>query len=93
MTTRECPRCGGQGRVTYAESLSGLLKMLREERAASFREVAQETGVSVAHLHCMEAGKSTNPTFEIIQKLAKYYGVPLEHFAAALDRTEVEDGK
>lgn len=85
MPTRECPHCGGTGKVTYADGLPGLLKMLREERGATFREVARGTGISAAHLHHMEVGKSANPAFEVIQKLAKYYSVPLEHFAAALE--------
>lgn len=58
-------------------SLSERLRRTRIKSELTLKEVGQQTGLSVSFLSEIERGK-TNPSFETIQKLAKYYRVPIK---------------
>ncbi len=47
------------------------LKMLRERRTLSLREVGQLSGIDHAYVHRLESGEKTSPTGELIGKLLK----------------------
>lgn len=51
---------------------------LRQNAKVSLQTVADAIGISKAHVWELEKGHSTNPSFELVQKLAKYFGVTPE---------------
>lgn len=51
---------------------------LRQKSAQSLQEVADAVGVSKAHIWELEKGRSANPSFELVSKLAKHFGVSLD---------------
>lgn len=56
-------------------SLGERLFELRQKRRDSLQEVADAIGISKAHVWELEKGRSRNPSFDIVQKLADYFGV------------------
>jgi transcriptional regulator with XRE-family HTH domain len=59
-------------------SLSERLFELRQTSGASLQTVADAVGASKAHIWELEKGRTANPSFELVQKLASYYGVTTE---------------
>jgi transcriptional regulator with XRE-family HTH domain len=58
-----------------AMSLNERLFELRQGSKASLQTVAAAVGVSKAHIWELEKGRTANPSFELVQKLAKFFGV------------------
>jgi transcriptional regulator with XRE-family HTH domain len=42
------------------------------------QQVADKVGVSKAHVWELEKGRSKNPSFELVRKLAAHYGVSID---------------
>src|SRR3989338_5244121 len=57
------------------------IKELRQRRNMSLRDVEQKCKISNAYLSQVERNKRGIPTVPVLRKLAKVYGVPLEHIA------------
>jgi transcriptional regulator with XRE-family HTH domain len=55
--------------------LGGTLKVLREDKRYSLRDVENLTGVSNAYISQMETGKVKNPSPHFLRKLSKIYGM------------------
>ncbi len=53
------------------------LRLLRERRGLSQKELAAELGFTNAHVSYLEAGKR-NPTGEVVLKLSRFFGVPTD---------------
>ena len=51
------------------------LNSLRGKSGESLQQVADAVGISKAHIWEMEKGRSRNPSFELMQKLAAHFGV------------------
>ena len=51
---------------------------LRQKSGESLQEVADAVGVSKAHVWELEKGRSANPSFELVRKLAKHFSVGLD---------------
>lgn len=51
---------------------------LRQKSGESFQQVADAVGVSKAHIWEMEKGRSKNPSFELVRKLAHHFGVSID---------------
>jgi len=51
---------------------------LRQKTGESLQEVADKVGVSKAHVWELEKGRSKNPSFDLVRKLAKHFGVSLD---------------
>lgn len=49
------------------------LKMLRERRTLSLREVGQHSSIDHAYVYRLETGEKTNPSHELIDKLLATY--------------------
>jgi len=47
-------------------------------RSVSLREVERQTGISNEYLSQLERGIAKKPAPDVLQKLAKFYGVPYE---------------
>lgn len=58
-------------------SLATRLNQLRLKKAKSLQEVADAIGVSKTHIWELEKGRSENPSFEMLTKLADYFGVTI----------------
>ncbi len=56
-------------------SLAVRLKDLRLRSRQSLQQVADAVGASKAHIWELETGKSSNPSIELLTKLAVHYGV------------------
>ena len=56
--------------------LSSKLKVLREDRGLTLRELSEGTGISNAYLNQLENDKIKEPSPNIIAKLSEFYGVP-----------------
>jgi transcriptional regulator with XRE-family HTH domain len=62
-------------------SLAVRLKELRLKSGKSLQEVADEVSISKPHIWELERGTSKNPSFDLIKRLAGYYGVPVDALA------------
>lgn len=51
---------------------------LRQKSGQSLQTVADAVGISKAHVWELEKGRSKNPSFELVQKLARHYGVSID---------------
>ena len=51
---------------------------LRTKSGQSLQYVADAVGVSKAHVWELEKGRSANPSFELVRKLAQHFGVGLD---------------
>ncbi len=51
---------------------------LRQKSGESLQGVADKVGVSKAHVWELEKGRSSNPSFELVRKLAAHYGVSID---------------
>ena len=54
---------------------------LRQKAGQSLQGVADAVGVSKAHVWELEKGRSTNPSFELVRKLARHFGVSVDVLA------------
>ncbi len=71
-------------------TLADLLKKARADKCFSLQEAADMLGVSKAHLHEMEQGKTTNPTLRVIAALVIVYGVRPEAVIATATIADVQ---
>lgn len=51
---------------------------LRQKSGESLQQVADAVGVSKAHVWELEKGRSKNPSFELVRKLAGHFGVTID---------------
>ena len=59
-------------------------------RAWTLKEVARETGLSVSYIWRLRSGKTANPTRDVMERLARFFGVPVTYF---LDDSLPEPGR
>lgn len=74
-------------------SLAMKLKKLRAKEKKSLQEVADAVGSSKGHIYDLETGKASNPTFELLNKLAKLYKVSVSYLSGEEADKEDEDAK
>ena len=58
-------------------SLATRLNQLRIRKGSSLQEVAAAIGVSKTHIWELEKNRSTNPSIEMLAKLADHFGVTI----------------
>ena len=51
---------------------------LRQKSGESLQQVADSAGVSKAHVWELEKGRSRNPSFELVRKLAAHFNVGMD---------------
>ena len=66
---------------------------LREKTGESLQEVADRVGVSKAHVWELEKGRSKNPSFDLVRKLAKHFGVSLDVMTGEAEEPGQKDVK
>lgn len=64
---------------------------LRQASGESLQGVADAVGVSKAHVWELEKGRSKNPSFELVRKLAKHYGVSVDVMAGDSGEPDPKD--
>ena len=64
---------------------------LRQKSSPSLQEVADAVGVSKAHIWELEKGRSKNPSFELVRKLARHFGVGVDALVGDADERGEED--
>lgn len=62
-------------------SLGARIKELRLKHGQSLQDVADEVGVSKTHIWALERGETSNPSMELLKKLAEHFKVTLEYLA------------
>jgi len=72
-------------------ALADLLKKARANKDYSLQEAADMLGVSKAHLHDIEQGKTTNPTLRVIATLVIVYGLRPEAIIATATTLPTHD--
>ena len=60
---------------------------LREAKGWSTGKLCEESGVSRAYLWQLETGGKDNPSFEVLEKLARALGVNVSEFSAGAQQT------
>jgi|LakMenEpi03Aug12_release.lakeMendotaPanAssembly.Ray.scaffolds.fasta_scaffold314787_3 transcriptional regulator with XRE-family HTH domain len=61
-------------------SMGAKLKQRRMKKGLSLQQVADEVGVSKAHIYELELNKVKNPSVETLKKLASLFEMPLSYF-------------
>ncbi|MEW9053460.1 MAG: helix-turn-helix domain-containing protein [Neobacillus sp.] len=64
------------------------LRRLRLERNLRLEDVANGTGITLQYLSMLEKGARKSVSFEIMADIARFYGVPLDYFAAFIRAEE-----
>jgi transcriptional regulator with XRE-family HTH domain len=59
-------------------ALSVKLTDLRQEKGFSLKDVADKVGVTKSYIWELEKGKATNPSADLVDKLALLFGVPVD---------------
>ena len=67
-------RKGGKRRIEGSAVLGKRLKLLREKRGFTQRELAHLVDISPTHLSAIETGKITNPGIELVHRIADVLG-------------------
>lgn len=60
-------------------SLGKKLKELRVRNGESLQQVADAVGASKPHIWELEAGKSKNPSLDLLTKIAKHFNVKISY--------------
>lgn len=66
------------------------LHSLRQKSGESLQAVANAVGVSKAHIWEMEKGHSKNPSFDLVRKLAKHFGVSIDALVGDEDEPDAD---
>ena len=61
--------------MSDALSLGRRVRELREANSITMKSLAQSVGVTQGHLSAIEAGKTTNPGIDLVQSIAKVFGL------------------
>lgn len=67
--------------------LAHMLRLNREQKGYTLREVQKRTGVSYARLSEIENERGNNPTIDTLERLRKLYGIHPEAIYLAAVRT------
>lgn len=64
---------------------------LRQKTGESLQDVANKVEVSKAHVWELEKGRSRNPSFELVRKLAAHYGVSIDVLIGEAEEPDAKD--
>jgi transcriptional regulator with XRE-family HTH domain len=62
-------------------AIGSKLRQLRLKRGESLQDVADNVGASKAHIWEIEAGKSKNPSLDLLRRLADHFAVSVSHLS------------
>jgi transcriptional regulator with XRE-family HTH domain len=89
MMLRPC--VAGEREVRVA--LAAKLKQLRTAKRKSLQDVADEVGASKAHIWDLETGRATNPSIELLTKIARSLEVSVADLIGENPNAEGEDSQ
>lgn len=69
-------------------SLATKLKELRTRSRQSLQQVADDVGVSKAHIWELETARSSNPGVELVRKLADHFSVTIAYLTGDADEQD-----
>ena len=69
--------------MTLGNLIGQRLRYLREQRGVSLRSASSDAGVSITWLCRLENGKISDPKLSGVERLAKFYDVPLKDLVDA----------
>ena len=72
-------------------SLATKLKELRGKNRQSLQDVADAIGASKTHVYDLETGRSTNPSIDLLTKLATHFRVSIADLVGENPEGEHED--
>lgn len=72
-------------------ALGARLKELRIQKRQSLQQVADGVGASKAHIWELETGKSSNPSIELLGRLADHFGVTVASLVGEDPKAKGED--
>ncbi|MCZ7865444.1 MAG: helix-turn-helix domain-containing protein [Agrobacterium tumefaciens] len=72
-------------------SLATKLKELRGKNRQSLQDVADAIGASKTHVYDLETGRSTNPSIDLLTKLATHFRVSIADLVGENPEGENED--
>jgi len=75
------------------ESLSKKIKETRKKKKLTLERLAKAVGSSKSYMWQVENAHKNNPSFDIVVKIAKVFGVPLDYFANPHDTQLSTDDK
>lgn len=64
---------------------------LRQKSGESLQEVADRIGVSKAHVWELEKGRSKNPSFDLVKRIAAHFDVSIEVLTGDSDEPDAKD--
>ena len=59
------------------QSVARRLKYIRQQKGLTQRELAARVGITQPYIVMLETGKRTNPSLQLLQRLARALRVPL----------------
>lgn len=72
-------------------SLAAKLKELRGKSRQSLQDVADAIGASKTHIYDLETGRSTNPSIELLTKLATHFRVAIADLVGEIRREKMKN--
>lgn len=64
---------------------------LRQKTGESLQQVADAVGVSKAHVWELEKGRSRNPSFDLVRKLAGHYAISIDVLTGSIPEPDASD--
>jgi transcriptional regulator with XRE-family HTH domain len=71
-------------------ALGARLTELRLKQGQSLQQVADAVGVSKTHIWGLERGSTSNPSLDLLKKLAEHFKVSLEYLAGTHEEALVD---
>jgi transcriptional regulator with XRE-family HTH domain len=68
-------------RTKFPSDLGQILRLARELKGISGRELERQSGVSDSEINHIETGHTREPGFRTVVKLARALGIPIERLA------------
>lgn len=72
-------------------SIGSKLRQLRLKRGESLQDVADSVGASKAHIWEIEAGKSKNPSLDLLKRLAEHFDITVSQLSGESPDKEADD--
>lgn len=76
MPKMTCPTCRGSGKI--AGSLGARLKLAREAKGLTLRDVEGQTGMANATVSQIETGRNKGPSIHRVKELADLYDISID---------------
>ena len=76
MPKMTCPSCQGSGEIEG--TLGARLRLIRQAKGLTIRDVEEATSLSNATVSQIETGRNKGPSIHRVKELADFYGVKID---------------